>query len=216
MTIPTIIASTQEKVAVVQLKKAYSTFESAYRLAVAEDGTPDNWEIGDFADPQGATNIMNKLAPHLKLIKNCANGDDCFKMVDYRFLNGNHYDENDKDIFAKAQLADGSFIFALSGSADCSTVSGDTNALKNLCGFLYVDINGYKAPNQLGRDYFEFILTKYGVIPSGSAGATKEPFSTHCLNKSTGLACTAWVIYNGNMDYMHCNDLDWNGKHKCN
>ena len=26
---------------------------------------------------------------------------------------------------------------------------------------------------------------------------------------------TAGVIYNGNMDYLHCNDLSWHGKTKC-
>lgn len=37
-------------------------------------------------------------------------------------------------------------------------------------------------------------------------------------SKSTdanGLACTAWVIFNENMDYLHCNDLDWSTKIKC-
>ena len=26
--------------------------------------------------------------------------------------------------------------------------------------------------------------------------------------------CTGWVITNGNMDYLHCDDLEWNGKNK--
>lgn len=31
----------------------------------------------------------------------------------------------------------------------------------------------------------------------------------------TGGGCTAWVIFNENMDYLHCDDLSWNGKTKC-
>ncbi len=29
------------------------------------------------------------------------------------------------------------------------------------------------------------------------------------------LFCAAWVIYNENLDYLHCNDLAWDGKTKC-
>ena len=28
-------------------------------------------------------------------------------------------------------------------------------------------------------------------------------------------SCTAWVLYNENMDYLHCDDLSWTGKTKC-
>ena len=32
---------------------------------------------------------------------------------------------------------------------------------------------------------------------------------------ANGYGCAAWVMYNENMDYLYCNDLSWNGKHKC-
>ena len=28
-------------------------------------------------------------------------------------------------------------------------------------------------------------------------------------------ACTVWVLYDENMDYLHCNDLSWTGKKTC-
>lgn len=31
----------------------------------------------------------------------------------------------------------------------------------------------------------------------------------------TGTSCSAWVIYNENMDYIRCSDLSWGGKTKC-
>ena len=52
---------------------------------------------------------------------------------------------------------------------------------------------------------------------------TQRSFEKYCDIKNSegigameqGRACTAWVIYNGNMDYLHCNDLSWHGKTKC-
>ena len=32
---------------------------------------------------------------------------------------------------------------------------------------------------------------------------------------ANGNGCTAWVIINENMDYLHCSDLSWTGKHSC-
>ena len=74
----------------------------------------------------------------------------------------------------------------------------------------------------LGRDVFYFKLYhKKGIVPDG-AHSTTNSFEQKCNRKSTsvkatenGRACTAWVIYNENMDYLHCDDLSWNGKHKC-
>lgn len=44
-------------------------------------------------------------------------------------------------------------------------------------------------------------------------------FETYCNlskpDKLNGYGCAAWVIYNENMDYLHCNDLSWDGKKKC-
>jgi hypothetical protein len=59
-------------------------------------------------------------------------------------------------------------------------------------------------------------MTKSGaVIPYGTSEETGFAFKKHCTYEG-GYACTAWVIYNENMDYLHCDDLNWGGKTKCN
>lgn len=55
-----------------------------------------------------------------------------------------------------------------------------------------------------------------GVVPHGLHDDTMYKFNTKCLAKpGDSWGCTAWVIVNENMDYLHCNDLDWNGKTSC-
>lgn len=217
MTIPTLISSTQEKVAVTRLQKAHSTFESAYRLAVQENGTPENWNLVAPSSPQGALNILNTVKPYLRLIKDCGGSDGCVSESGYKYLKGDSFPEYSSSQFAKAQLADGTIIFVGARDVNCAMVRGESPALKEVCGIIDMDINGFNPPNQMGRDVFGFIITKSGIIPQGTQGDTFVKFDENCKNKSTatGWGCTAWVLYNGNMDYLHCNDLSWDGKKSC-
>jgi hypothetical protein len=82
----------------------------------------------------------------------------------------------------------------------------------------------YTRPNEKitlrepGITDFAFALTKGGIIPFGTQADTKYPFTSKCVNYTNSadrLGCAAWVIYNENMDYLHCDDLSWDGKTKC-
>ena len=85
-------------------------------------------------------------------------------------------------------------------------------------GAVHVDINGKSGPNTYGKDYFRFYVTDKAIVPSGVNTTLTYNFHNACLNNVTdmqGTACTAWVLYNENMDYLHCKDLSWTGKTKC-
>ena len=77
---------------------------------------------------------------------------------------------------------------------------------------IYADINGTKKPNTYGRDLFAFYLTQNNITPLGTKDETVWPFNK-C--SSSGVSCTAWVVFNENTDYLHCNDLSWSGKRTC-
>ena len=72
-----------------------------------------------------------------------------------------------------------------------------------------------------GVNNFMFKLTREGFMPAGTANSTQYKFNRDCINNDSntnatnGHGCTAWVLYNENMDYLHCDDLTWNGKYKC-
>lgn len=217
MTIPSLIQSVQQQTTVVSLKKAYTNMSQAYASAVAENGTPDNWDLGST---NGAVNLLEKFAPYLRITKNCGTGKGCWpSSVKYKYINGSFVSSaaDDDTALAKAQLADGTLILFVA-YADCTSFpQGQTQALKSVCGYFYVDINGFKPPNAYGVDFFDFWITNYGILPDGSSFDTQ--FENAC-NSSTGTGfgygCTAWVIYNENMDYLKCPDkLSWSGNHSC-
>ena len=107
------------------------------------------------------------------------------------------------NVFYKVALDDGATVFFYGRITDNNILYVD----------VYYDINGIKEPNQLSKDTFIFLIRKDKVLPSGVPSAS--PFNTYCKLEpgNGGYGCTAWVIYKGNMDYLHC-DLTWD-KHSC-
>lgn len=221
LTIPTLMQNADERANVVALKKAFSTLSNAYKLAEQENGTPDTWGI--VAGPAPSPPMLNNLKPYLRVDKDCTDGSQgCFPPgVNYLFLASSLGGQGVTDNwgYPKLKLVDGTLILAIGDNPNCTDNYGNSLALKNACGRIYIDVNGFKKPNQYGKDFFAFYLTKYGIVPIGSAQQTLIwTFAGTCKDKDTqeGEGCTAWVLYNDNMDYLRCNDLDWTGKTKCN
>lgn len=126
--------------------------------------------------------------------------------------------------YASYKIADGTtFIFRI-WNGQCNVISGSAKQLKNVCGEIIVDVNATGKPNILGKDIFSFYMTKSGIYPRGTEFDNLS-MKTHCTSSriwgqnygghSNGESCTAWVLYNENMDYLRC-ELDWDsGKKSC-
>lgn len=221
ITIPSMLQDSNDRAKVVALKKTYSILSSAYSNAVKEIGDPSKW------DWSGGVKVMiDELSPYLRVNKNCSDGSQgCFPAsVVYKLLSNSDWLGVDNSANPKMILADGTAIFASlsnpssgslsSGCVDVRNVSGN----KNVCGYYYVDINGFMSPNQLGVDTFAFYLTTTGIIPVGQANDSWmiQPFTCLYKNSVTGIGCTGWVISNENLDYIKCpGALSWSGKRKC-
>lgn len=221
ITIPALMNKTNDKETVTALKKAYSTLSQAYTLAVQDNGTPDTWGLtAATVDPD----IINNLIPYLNVSKNCIGQANCNPNITLLELDGGTtgYWNDYFNTRPTVTLSDGSILTAVYvHNATCTNVIGSTSALKTECAAMNVDVNGFKKPNQMGVDNFVFYLTKYGIVPVGTKDDTYVTFNTYCKDKSSAIAengdgCTAWVIQNENMDYLKCNNLDWNGPTKCN
>lgn len=221
MTLPAFVQKHNEKVIVSKLKKSYSTMQQAYLMAVKDKGTPDLWGLVDNLtsendDIYDVNNFLYHLKDYLKIIKYCGKEvKGCW--ADTKTLYGAMFNYHESaSRYSKAVLADGSNILTFVTSPECKGASGH---VKDICGFYRVDINGDKEPNSMGRDVFTFYITKTRIIPAGSQmeGNIAYSFTNSCRDAKTqeGRGCTAWVIYNENMDYLHCSDLSWNGKKTC-
>ncbi|MBP7211831.1 type II secretion system protein [bacterium] len=211
LTIPTLMQKSQERETVSKLKKVYSTLSNAYNLAVNDEGNPDEWDLDT-----NNNRILTYLMPHLNVLKDCTKNSisDCNINLKYKYLNG--VNATSYNSYPGIFLSDGTLILSQKLSEpNCSGKRGESLPLSNICGEYYIDINGIQKPNILGKDMFYFYLSEYGIIPFGTKGDS-DSFSKNCsISSSWSWGCTAWVLQNENMDYLHCTDLSWGGKTKC-
>ncbi len=202
------------------MNKVFATLSNAYQLMQAEYGTIDTWglknttnrdpETGEMVYDYSAQSLVTeRFKKYLKVAKTCQIGQTCFGGAFYA-LNG-------------TKLLDAFVIDASSDSpADANFYLSDGIFISfgwwwRNRGHISVILPGKDAT--LGKNRFFFVYNSKGVFPEGMKDATEDKFQ-NCdaadTTISSGRGCTAWVIYNKNMDYLHCRDeLSWDGKHKC-
>ena len=189
ITIPTLINKTQNQEFVSKLKKTYSTLAQATNLIIAEEGTPKA-SVGGWASSQ--ENIYSMYRKHLLNAKECGSEAGCFRNGTIKYLNGNNY--GDFDNGGGLILSDGTQVqFEYMSSACSSTYYGSSNR----CAMIWVDLNGEKKPNQMGRDIFRFALKEKGLYPSGCdrEGYCNGP------NDTRGWGCACKVLREGAINY---------------
>jgi hypothetical protein len=101
-------------------------------------------------------------------------------------------------------LNDGSIVKFLVRSPNCTNSRGTGNLAK-ACGLVELHVKNLIA---------QLVLTQTGLWAAGVPDDTTWPFSS-CKNSEYHQGCTAWIIYNENMDYLHCAGLSWGGKLRC-
>ncbi len=210
MTIPVLIQKYDERATVVKVKQFYSIFSEAYKLAVIENGPISTWGLSDsetIEDDDGNVNFnetsinninkfYEKILPYLK-------------NAQYKEL---EVDSNNPEATTGGiTLANG--IALREVWLTPSRCTGDVK-----CGDVYIVTDGgameeYENNEKKYRKYtFNFSLKKDYIIPTG---LNESEFEENCLSGKNTTHCTGWIIQNGNMDYLHCKDLSWNGKNKC-
>ena len=233
LTIPSKISNYDEKRTVVQLKSAYSLISQAVLSAVAENGDVSNWCSSPMTDYGECSNkIYKTLVPYFKspILCTAVRGDKRCGPDQYNAPDGSLVSvpttrrilTNSRIMLAPEAMSGDRYANRWCTST-VAEAAGDVNkSYFNYCAYIYVDINGPSGPNEPGRDLFMFKLFKDGVRPGGvpDDDVYMESFDNRCLSKNLNngigrMWCTGWVMYNENMDYLHCDDLSWDGKKNC-
>ena len=227
MTMPSLIQNYQVKETVSRLKKFTSIMNNTILMAKNDYGEIDSWDFilstndennnANASTVEGLDNFIKKyMLPYLKYTEHHKLNESG---ISYKptALGGTVFSGL---VTPMIKLTDGISVIGLFMYGSCSTNIGSSSGLNKACGEIFVDINSERKPNIIGRDIFLFYITPNGVVPMGTANQTGGfNFKNYCNrnNKAyiNGYGCTAWVIYNENMDYLRCDDLSWNGKHSC-
>lgn len=183
-TIPVLLNTTSENELINAAKKNYSVLNQAVSMIkVNNDGSI----LNIFTNKD---TMRDEFAKYLSVAKKCNDvRNACWKTPFYD-LAGNevtyfywqYYDgDTGQGITAPSGLIlnDGTFLAFITGSTgstssvDCNlgAPSGFTpNETHDICGAVYIDVNGFKLPNKQGKDIFMFHITKRGggsIIPWG-------------------------------------------------
>jgi len=208
LTIPNLMQKYTEQTTVKKFQKFYSTVSNAYSLAKKENGGIDEWGLTGRNSESTEKIYQILFKPYFRIAKDCGvdNTGNCISNKRYKQFKDTayiyYYGTDDR--FYKITLEDGAtaWMFDAESTPDMVVVN--------------YDVNGAKEPNQWGRDLFEIRIKKDIAYPAGSPKYEGQTaFKSNCNKNASGVYCSAWVIYKGNMDYLHCDDLDWNGKDKC-
>ena len=210
LTIPNLLQKYQEQTTVKKVQKFYSNLSNAYSLAIKDNGPANEWGMAGDWSTQDTEKIYEILfKPYFKIAKNCGayNSGQCITNANYKTLNNldanstvSTYGTNRG--YYKIALDDGAAVWW----------RGDSNTPINAA--IFYDVNGKKEPNQWGKDLFAFAIKNDKVFPHGIQSGTysQYPFNSNCQKTNQGYGCAAWVVYKGNMDYLHCDGLTWNSR----
>lgn len=218
MTIPSLINNTNKKEMAVRLKKMQSTIQNAVNLTMQEYGCVGDLKCtGLFSNSGDITfaiygisqqELKNGAAPKgiarfLRISENCGAAVGCFpEGVFYRYLNNTKWSElYSRQDRVKLALQDGTLLWIL--VHDCNYSAGNGVLGGTVCARIGADLNGYKGPNQAGRDLFYFWITKDGsVYPTGIADDTYiYTRSDSCNTSSYGEGCAYKVLKAGKIEY---------------
>ena len=187
MTIPTLLAKYQEKQTVTKLKQTYSILSQAIRSVQEDVGTPDDWELsGRNYSTDDSVLIAQNLLPALKVVQDCGTtGTSCTYTKSYKYLNGGGAGSYGGGNLYRVVLMNGSSL-SFGQWTDNERID------------FYVDINGVKPPNTIGRDLF--CISWFRDKDLYPLGAPVTGYT--CDKYSSGWGCTYHVLHYENMSYL--------------
>lgn len=206
MTMPTLIKKYQQHVTVNRLKETYSILYNAVRMSETENGLLESWEIPDGGwgantYTYGKIFFEQYLKPYIKVAKECKYlSNECWA---------------DKYLWSN-EVAD-SIYFSASKNHSYSIVLTNGSVIgfypRNTFCEVWVDLNGKKGPNKLGKDTFEIFIAKtannsYGIFTRSGVYMYGQGFqrtvltsdSRGCSKTATGYAgayCGALIMHDG-------------------
>ncbi len=153
MTVPSLMQNYQRQSYVTQLHKVYNEMTQAFMQHMTEKNALNLTEAG-LNTPASMKPFFHE---HFKVIQDCEKGvtSPCF-VDNYKNLNGSLHTGINKNGWTK-----GACVVIASGASICSD--------NVVAGNVFIDINGPKPPNIIGRDAFYMYLHNDGILDVASA-----------------------------------------------
>lgn len=201
LTLPALVNDMKDREIVTRLKKTYSILSQAATM-VQVHSPASEWNLVD-GSVEGTKSFYELFKPYLKVTKDCGCGSyaptGCWSKGITKTIGGTTANCAIKDTIGcyacAVRLVDGTnLVFDVWGSNNTSSAGN--------WGSFWVDVNGDKKPNVLGRDVFLFdIKPDKGIIVPRGIGTDFSSCNTKNTNYMGGADCTAKILQEGKIDY---------------
>lgn len=191
LTIPVIMGNAEKQKIVSQVKEAYSILSQA-TTQINNDCGGDI--MGCLSTPNAAVNnstarldVANLYIPKLSLAKDCSDASTgCFANKMYNYLDNTNFVNMDTN---------GNYtnILLKNGFSVAFQWLGQTYAPPQYF-WVYVDVNGAKPPNQVGKDVFRF---NYDI----NQKCIKRPPDNDCSTSNQGFGCATKLLNEDAINY---------------
>lgn len=205
MTIPTLINKKQKAEIETQLKENYSIIQQSLKMAENDDIAIDSYLAEDIESVKSW--FYTNLAPYMKYSHVCFNAEGCWQsMGPTKTLAGSVARYNQTNIGVGYNIV----TIKLNNGANISFDSYGTNDIKTLLGRnctyedkalgIFIDVNGDRKPNIIGKDIYVAVWTDKGLLPAG-IDETEATVDSNCSSTANtvnaGYYCLLKVKNNG-------------------
>lgn len=198
--LPNLSQNVDEDKYIMLAKTTYNELDTAFARMLT------NKSIAEIIDDAGATTsaagtkaIVDELSKYIKMGTNCGNEITKCHNSSKKYVEYNGSSIEDKTF--GGSFSDAAAFTLPSGAVvvvyDPSNVNQGFN--------VYFDVDGVKGPSKKGVDIFDVKIVDDGL----------DVVTINGENLSPDYSALSWVLSIGNMDYLHCNDLNWSKKHQC-
>ena len=209
LALPNLSQGIDEDKYVMMAKATYSELDSGFSRMFANKSLREIYtDANASTDAQRCKAIVDELSKYVKMGKNCGNSlTQCYNSSkSYKKADGSVID----DTWPSGKSSNSAAFTLLSGAV--VIVYGNDERIS-----VDFDVDGEKGPCKCNVDIFRAAIDhvnldsltanlQYWVDESEKAGDAYLDPDYDALE---------WVLSKGNMDYLHCNDLNWSTKTQC-
>lgn len=209
LALPNLSQGIDEDKYVMMAKATYSELDSGFSRMFANKSLGEIYtDANASTDAQRCKAIVDELSKYVKMGKNCGNSlTQCYNSSkSYKKADGSVID----DTWPSGKSSNSAAFTLLSGAV--VIVYGNDERIS-----VDFDVDGEKGPCKCNVDIFRAAIDhvnldsltanlQYWVDESEKAGDAYLDPDYDALE---------WVLSKGNMDYLHCNDLNWSTKTQC-
>lgn len=210
LALPNLSKSVDEEKYVMLAKATYSELDSGVSRMLANKSLDEIYtDAGASTDAQKSKAVVDELSKYVKMGMNCGNSlTQCYNSSKiYTEYNGN-------------KISGKTWISTVGSSAAAFTLpSGAVVMVHPSAASMRFDfdVDGVKGSCKKNIDIFNSAINddNYDTLTADLYYFEQGQKRNGNQNINMTYDGLEWVLSKGNMDYLHCNDLNWATKHQC-